>query len=133
MGLNLEAEPGLQVDAVRRARRTGDRGRILDDWIITITQEQHRSLNPDLKTGDRKGGIALPAFTIRGGCTLIVNAGTLQTRYCLAKDIQDEERIKRYKLAQEIRMAASSGYEQGPWIEREEPFAALRGKTQDAH
>jgi hypothetical protein len=127
MGLAMTIRPSPSVDSFRLARRAGPRGSILDDWIITITQQRPEYLDPDHQTAPDTGGTSEgPDFTFRGGCTFIVDARTLQARYCIAKHILDSERLNRYRKSQQRRMSVSSDSEQERKKKKEEPFSLLR-------
>jgi hypothetical protein len=141
MGLALDAEapgtiarssdglPRASVDSCRLARRTGDGGKLVSDWVITITQQRKGYFDPtDQAAQDAGDGQKSADFTFRGGCTLLVDTATGAIRLCVAKDILADDRLARTRESvQRRRLATARGRDSGDEFE---PFSALRsGQT----
>jgi hypothetical protein len=98
--------PALEVHAVRSARRPLEDGRTIIDLVIEMTQRRRGYLNPD--TQNRADALPpdspewqkaelRPDFTLRGGCTLLINGETGEVRYCVSKNIASPSRLARQR------------------------------------
>lgn len=120
--------PVFSVDSFRLARRIGPRGEQLNDWVITISQQRRGYFDPETQTDQDQGKKPEPAdFIFRGGCTLIVDAGTLQARYCISKSILSADRLARYRESLVKRISVSTAFGEGRKAKQEEPLFAIRG------
>jgi len=98
--------PALEVHSVRSARRPLQDGRTIVDLVVEMTQRRRGYLDPEkqkqaekLLTDSSKQfdeGIK-PDFTVRGGCTLLINSETGELRYCIAKSIRSDARLARQR------------------------------------
>lgn len=122
--------PAVRVDSCRLAHRAGRDGRILTDWVITITQQRRGYVDPadqDAQEANGKGSkrkeTKAPDFMFRGGCTLLVDAVSGVARFCIAKDILAANRLARQREAA-LQYPAT---QKAPAGDRTEPFSMLRG------
>jgi hypothetical protein len=121
--------PQVRVGSVRLARRVGSDGRIVTDWIVTVIQSRRGYFDPAVQEAQDAGEAEERAdFIFRGGCTLVVDAGTGQARFGAVKDILASDRLARHRESAQQRMPAiaARGDER---YDAEEPFAALRGRS----
>ena len=120
--------PLINIDSFRMARRTGLRGELVCDWVITVSQRRRGYFDPEMQTAQDEGEKPeRPDFILRGGCTLIVDAETLTTRYCISKNILSAARLARCRESLLNRSSASTAPGQEGKDKPEEPFFALRG------
>jgi hypothetical protein len=129
--------PSLEVPSVRAARRTHQDGRTILDLVIEFVQRRRGYLNPakQAKADALPPGADewdtpefKPDFTMRGGCTLLINGETGEIRYCILKSIRSESRLARQR-----EFAADAGAPSlratysmpTPGAEITEPFAML--------
>jgi hypothetical protein len=123
-----EKLPLFSVNSFRLARRTGPKGEQVNDWVITLSQKRRGYFDPEVQQAQDEGQKPEPPdFIFRGGCTLIVDAGTLQTRYCISKSILSADRLARYRESLVNRISVSAAFEEGRKNKPEEPLFALRG------
>jgi hypothetical protein len=113
-GLELtRGRPRFEVHAIRPALRVGPDGDLLSEVVISITQTRKVPLDPAaapsdawyLAKSDRDGGVEIPSFTFRGGCTLIMDLETQKLRYAIIKRINSPSRLLRqqnYKRASQL-------------------------------
>ncbi len=100
-------KPSVQVHSVRYAQRPRQDGGTIRDVVIEIVQKRRGYLDPaiqdevdgleadlphDPKDGDPR---YRPDFTLRGGCSLLIDGESALVRYVIAKDILSEERLAR--------------------------------------
>jgi hypothetical protein len=102
----------------------GPDGDIRSQIVISLLQKRKLPLDPARPRSEDN------EFTLRGGCTLILDLDTMDLRYAVKKPIDDERRIERQRT-----------YLQGRWGDpseravyfgsrldaEEEPFALLHG------
>jgi hypothetical protein len=77
-----DGKPVFEVHSVRPADRVGPDGQTMMDLIIEITQRRPTE----------KGELPF-----RGGCTLVMDLGTAEVRYCIRKDIGSRGRAARQR------------------------------------
>ncbi len=90
----------FEVHSLRPARRVGPDGQLLVDLVIEITQQKAGYFDPAIQDQvDNKGmNPAPPAdFIFRGGCTLLVDPITSRVRYCITKNILNDDRLERQR------------------------------------
>jgi hypothetical protein len=88
--------PFLEVHSVRLAQRISPDNWPVTELVIEMTQRRRGYLNPEIQDEVDRGGYAPPEdFTMRGGCTLIVDPATARVKYCIYKAILSEARLKR--------------------------------------
>jgi hypothetical protein len=79
----------FEVAAVFPAQRIGPDGNLLNQLVVTITQERRVLLDPSNPQS--------PLIPFRGGCTLILDLDTHRLLYRVGKPIDDEDRLKRQR------------------------------------
>jgi hypothetical protein len=91
--------PTLEVHAVRPARRIGPGGEVRTDLVIVATQRRRGYFDAALQAAVDAGQMTPPPadFIFRGGCTLLLDLDSGAVRYCIRKDILDEERLARQR------------------------------------
>jgi hypothetical protein len=99
----VNRESGIEVSSLRPARRIGPDGQHLTDIVIEIVQRRWEPLaSPD---GDGKSAAATAppladapgGFWFRGGCAVVFDQQQRRVRYCILKDINSENRLKRQR------------------------------------
>ncbi|MGB7923945.1 MAG: hypothetical protein WCF57_11930 [Pyrinomonadaceae bacterium] len=98
----VNQEPQIEVTALRPARRIGPDGQHLIDIVIEIVQ---RRWEPLVEPGeDGKAPAAQPllagtrgGFWFRGGCAVVFDQQQKIVRYCILKDINAGNRLKRQR------------------------------------
>ena len=100
-------KPSVQVHSVRYAQRPRQDGGTIRDVVIEIVQRRRGYLDPAIQ--DEVDGLETdlpldpkdwdpryrPDFTLRGGCSLLIDGESGLVRYVIAKDILSEERLVR--------------------------------------
>ena len=140
--------PRISVDSFRLARRIGPKGEQVNEWVITVSQERRGYFDPETQKAQDEGEEReTPDFTFGGGCTLLVDAGTLEVRYCISKSVLSQERLGKLRESLLSRISVSPAFakqlkkkyedleeqedveedEESNENEEEEPFFALRG------
>jgi hypothetical protein len=76
----------FEVASVFPAQRMGPNGNLLNQLLVTITQER----KVPLVEGDANS----PRISFRGGCSLILDLDTHRLRYLVSKPIDDEQRLR---------------------------------------
>jgi hypothetical protein len=121
--------PKVEVHSVRAARRAGPDGNQLSDVVVEITQRRRGYLDSDDQAKADKGRLKgkEPDFIFRGGCTLLIDLGSRQVRYCISKDVARETRLERQRkyLAPGDQQSLRAMYFGGSRVTRDEPFALL--------
>ena len=113
-GLEIRnGKPVFEIHALRAAQRLGPDGQMLNQVIVTITQQQK------VKPKDGR------PFIFRGGCTLIFDLDTLRLRYCIAKPIDDDERRTEVQHHLEAHRHGSLRATYFGEKQNAEPFASL--------
>jgi hypothetical protein len=92
LGLALK-EYKVEVHSVRPARRIGPDGQAVTEIVIEITQKRPGYFSDNSAEQDPQN----PDFYFRGGCTLLVDPESRNVRYCVVKNINDEQRYERQK------------------------------------
>ncbi len=94
-GLDIKNKT-FEVHSIRPIRRVGPGGHLLMDLLVEITQwrpgfktEGLQPLNATKQNSD---------FKFRGGCTLIIDIETFKVRYCISKNIKDENRYRQQQM-----------------------------------
>jgi len=129
--------PLLEVHSVRAARRTHQDGRTILDLVIEFVQRRRGYLNAAkqakadaLPPGANEWDTPefKPDFTMRGGCTLLINGETGEIRYCILKSICSEGRLARQRdfASDTGGLSLRATYSMPtPGAEIREPFAML--------
>jgi hypothetical protein len=97
---NRTGLPGVELHSVRLARRTSPNGGELPQLVVEITQRRHGYATREDQHRADEGSIpseTKPAFTFRGGCTLIVDMLTRRVRYCIRKPIDSNRRLEEQR------------------------------------
>ena len=139
--------PRINVDSFRLARRIGPKGEQVNDWVITVSQMRRGYFDPETQKAQDDGEAReTPDFTFRGGCTLLVDAGTLEVRYCMSKSVLSLGRLAKLRESLLSRISVSPAFakelkkkyedleeqeeleedEESTENEEDEPFFALR-------
>lgn len=147
---NKHGVPFIEVHSVRPARRVSPDGEIVTELVIEITQRRRgyfeEKIQKEVDAGKMKP-LPKPDFIIRGGCTLLVESNTAKVRYCIYKDVMDENRLKKMRefLGKGFGPSLRASYFGDPCSEyyrqlidsmknasakRLEPFALLHRSTQ---
>jgi len=74
--------PSFEIHSLQPAQRVGPDGDLLNQLMISITQQRILPLDPDFPTGQ--------VMHFRGGCTLILDLDSLDLRYLIVKPIWEE-------------------------------------------
>ena len=101
----------MEVHSVRPARRVSPDGQLLSDVVVEITQTFHPE---DMTLGP-----------FRGGCTLLIDRRTRQTRYIVRKRIDHAGRLaaqQSFSASRDGQLWANYRSDAAPW---REPFALL--------
>ena len=88
----------FEVHSIRPVRRVGPGGQLLVDLLVEITQRRPGFKSGMLKPWGDINNIDEPYFWFRGGCTLMIDMKTTQVRYCIHKDIEDEQRYFKQQM-----------------------------------
>ncbi len=114
-----ERRVATEVHSVRPARRLAPDGSFITDLVVELTQR--RRIPPRKADGD---GVA---FQFRGGCTLLIDLEARRVRYCIRKNIFDEERRRRHRdfLQGPAGVSLHATYFSDGHHPRDEPFAML--------
>lgn len=89
LGLDLslgDCNP-FEVHSLRRVRRVGPDGQLLNQVVVAITQKK--------TIGGKTGGPNGTNF--RGGCSLVLDLESLELRYRIVKPVDDKKRQERQK------------------------------------
>jgi len=92
--------PAVEVHSVRPVRRTGPDLQTSLELVVEVTQRRRGYLDPGRQDAVDRGDITPPPppdFILRGGCTLIVDPGTGEVRYCIYQSIMSEFRLDRMR------------------------------------
>ena len=98
--------PTLEVHSVRSAHRPRQDGGTMLDLVIEMTQRRRGYFDADKqKAAEKLAPNAAewdtpefrPDFTLRGGCTLLINSETGEVRYCVVKRIASDTRLTRQR------------------------------------
>ena len=95
-----EGFPTLEIHSVRPARRVGPDGQTVTELVVEMTQRRRGYYDPKVQDDVDSGRInppPKPDFIFRGGCTLLVDPDTAKVRYCIYKNINDENRLKHLR------------------------------------
>jgi hypothetical protein len=119
--LGIDPESAFAVDELRRAMRVGPDGRYIPQIVVALTQA--KEIPASRKTGT-------PAFTFRGGSTLVVDLSVPAVKYRVTKRIASQERQGR--TAAFIRDVAADPLRALFFApDRREPFAAMHALADD--
>jgi hypothetical protein len=111
----------FEVHELRRAARVTPDGRHVPQLIVALTQSER--VEPD-------AGAGTPAFTFRGGSTLVVDLTVPEVKYRIIKHISSDER--RTRTAAFVQQAAADPLRALFFAaDRKEPFAALHALGDD--
>jgi hypothetical protein len=86
-----EREVKTEVHSVRPTRRVAPDGSFITELVVELTQRRRVPFDPK----DRKH-----RFQFRGGCTLLIDLEARRVRYCIKKDIFDENRLEKQRRFQ---------------------------------
>jgi hypothetical protein len=91
----------VEIHSVRTARRRTARGTVVTDLVVEIAQRRRGYYDPkEQETKDKPDYEFKPDdrgdFRYRAGCTLLINAATMEVRYMIRtpRDVSDEEGLK---------------------------------------
>jgi hypothetical protein len=95
----------VEVHSVRRAMRRGPRGETVSDLVVEITQRRRGYFDPDeQKAKDKAAPDSFAAdekvdFKYRAGCTLLIDARTMQVRRVIRTrgTISDDDELARVR------------------------------------
>jgi len=94
-------KPSVEIHSVRTARRRTARGTVVTDLVVEIAQRRRGYYDPkEQETKDKPDYEFKPDdrgdFRYRAGCTLLINAATMEVRYMIRtpRDVSDEEGLK---------------------------------------
>jgi hypothetical protein len=79
----------FEVAAVVPSQRTGPDGDLLNQLVVTITQQRKVLLDP--------ANSSSPKIPFRGGCTLILDLDTHLLQYRIVKPIDDPDRLQKQR------------------------------------
>ncbi|MEM7043842.1 MAG: tetratricopeptide repeat-containing protein [Pseudomonadota bacterium] len=142
LGLNLSADaprslvfeggrPAVEVHSVRVARRTKRDGEQMTDLVVEILQSRRGYLSEERQQKIERRKRRLPDreegdFTMRGGCTLLIDPATSRVRYAITKHILSGSRLSQqrtYLGGEDSSLRAL--YFGNANEKRDEPFALL--------
>jgi hypothetical protein len=89
--------PVFEIHDVRPARRIGPDGQFVQDLVVEITQSRPGFRDPDRQVAADRGELPssmISDFTLRGGCTLVIELETAMPRYFIRKSILSESRLR---------------------------------------
>lgn len=109
--LDREGQPKFEVHALRESRREREDGRVLNQAFITLLQNQQ---------GEFEG----EKFSMRCGCTLVLDLDEAQVSYVIRKGPNDKERMRRTRKFDETGFAPALAE---TYFGPRELFAALHG------
>jgi hypothetical protein len=96
--------PAVEVHSVRTAQRKGDRGSLVTDLVLEITQQRRGFFSAEKQAKIDKGELPIPPdeevdFMFRRGCTMVINPGTMEVRRVVstAGNVTDETELKRVR------------------------------------
>ena len=71
----------------------------MEELVIEITQRRRGYYDTETQRKVDAGEIdpPKPDFIFRGGCTLLVDLNTAKVRYCIYKNIMNEDRLNRMR------------------------------------
>jgi hypothetical protein len=119
--LGLEPSASFEVHELRRSMRVGPDGRHVPQVVVALTQS--RPVPADEKRGT-------PAYTFRGGSTLLVDLSIPEVKYRILKRISSDNRQER--TAAFIRDSTADPLRALFFApNRREPFAALHALADD--
>jgi hypothetical protein len=130
-----DGRPAVEVHAVWPARRVGPDGQLTQNLVVVLTQsrpgyadaaDQDRADRGDLSPRVR------PAFTFRGGCTLVFDLETAAPKYFIRKSVFSRDRLRQqrqYLCRPEAAAMRAAYYGKAGAAE---PFAVLHGATRRA-
>ncbi len=123
----------LEVHSVRTAERQGPEGASRRDLVIELTQRRRGYFDPERQRRVDAGAEAPGEgdFTFRGGCTLIVDAGSGQVRYAVAKSIRSDRRLRHNRRFFESFAGSLNATYFGAGLRSDEPFALLHRAAED--
>jgi hypothetical protein len=93
--------PKLEIHSVRPARRVGPDGQTVTELVVEMTQRRRGYYDSKIQNDVDAGKIKLgqkesePDFIFRGGCTLLIDPDTSTVRYCIYKNILNNDRLDR--------------------------------------
>jgi hypothetical protein len=129
-----EGVPYLEVHAVRLAHRITPDNQSVTELVIEMTQRRRGYLDPEVQEEVDRGGQMPPTeavFTVRGGCTLLVDPATARVKYCIYKDVLSEARLRRTRqyIAEEAPPFLRASFLGDPKMEY---FKRIRDKEREA-
>jgi hypothetical protein len=97
--LDNAGNPRYEVHSLHPAQRVGPDGNLLNQLIISITQQRAVPLNPAYPEAG--------TFAFRGGCTLILDQDSLSLTYKIAKPIYSDGDLRMLQQRQFINDSSS--------------------------
>lgn len=133
----LPGTPAVEVHSVRTALRRTQRGAIVSDLVVEITQRRRGYFDPDRQReydAAPPGGGPKADFVYRAGCTALINPVTMEIRRVIRTagtivDDQQLDRVRRFLLDGGLPRDAYRGARalQG----EDEPFAMLHSDEEE--
>ena len=128
--------PKVEVHTARPAWRVRKNGSLGLDLVIELTQRRAGYFDEDQQKQADAGRPSRPAdFWLRGGCTLLVDAGSGDIRYAVRKNIRSQYRLARQRqfLQSPPGMTLAATYFRTDWAaegDGGEPFAMLHAELE---
>ncbi len=108
------------VTSLQHARRQGPGGNVLNQIILTITQQRQATI---------PAGFGTTTTMFQGGCTLIIDLDRLELKYKIVKPIDDADRLTKqaqFMYTDGSAMAGDNPYYVAPTTDAiKEPFALI--------
>ncbi len=104
-----DGTPLLEVHSIRPANRIGPDGKTIAEIVIEITQcrRGYMDKNRQMQVDNGEINPPEPDFIQRGGCTLLIDSGSGNVRYCIYKDVMSPNRLVRTRELLKGAMAPS--------------------------
>ena len=123
--------PVFEIHHVRPCRRIGPDGQERNDVVVEIVQRRKAFFDEELQRkvdfGEVKYADAQQDFYFRGGCTLVVDPGSGDVRYCVRKAITQDKRLDQERRFRQGQFADPAGGAYLSGDDRGNPFAFLHG------
>ena len=120
--LGVDDPASFEVHDLRRAMRTSPDGQHTPQLVVSLTQE--KTIPADAADGT-------PAFTFRGGSTLVIDLARREIKYRIVKNIGSRDRRARAgAFAKDVASDPLRALFLG--ADRSEPFAVLHSLAEDA-
>lgn len=87
----------FEIHSLRPVRRIGPGNQLLVDLLVEITQKRPGYLDQDSPDWVDDADPENVDFWFRGGCTLLIDMKTSKIRYCIYKNMEEQERYQRQR------------------------------------